>query len=220
MGYGIGSLIDSSRQDSVWISDRSSWEMTESDSIRVSSKGNRVIDGLFVRWSQLPDTMYEAIYSANIPESAPSLPQLHDTVEVRIRPGARQQQIYAGEFSGFTVDWYSSRAMVKVSQNNRFTWISLREIESVNGMDGMSLSGAALEVLLSRGDVPIDQGMIMCVGGSDLLITVNEIDAIQVVKESRLRWTGLALGAVVDVGALIWMLTYDPPRGFLNVGIP
>ncbi|MDH4070094.1 MAG: hypothetical protein OEV30_06690, partial [Ignavibacteria bacterium] len=107
IGYGVGSAVDSSRQDTTWISGWSNWELQESDSIAISVKGESVVQGLFLRWSQLPDSVYEQRYATGSSSGTFSLPRIHDTVRVRIRPGVRKEQIYVGRFLGFTVDPYS-----------------------------------------------------------------------------------------------------------------
>jgi len=118
-----------------------------------------------------------------------------------------------GVFLGFSLDKNLSGAHILISDQETTLWIAAGDVKSFYTR-GNRVPGPALEEHLASGTVPFNSGLVISATGADTLVAVNDIDALQRPNRKNLKWSGLAIGALIDAVIIVGVAAQGGVRVF------
>jgi len=208
IGYGVGSVVDSSNRQAEWVPGSSFWQAEYLDSTAILFKDGTTLEGTFQRASNIPVDLYEARYTQAALSGTFDLPALHDTITVRRIRGVPSDRTVVGEFLGFRINERSSKGAVRVRRAVDEESFDLPTIETIKDRRGHEWSGKSLVKKVSHGELPLDRSVALS-APRDTVLAVDDIDSVMIQKESSWRWIGLGIGAAFDVTAIVIAINTD-----------
>ena len=206
VGYGVGSVVDSSNRDTAWVEGSSVLRVEHLDTTRILMKDGTRLEGRNLQEAHLPKKMYEERYLEAVESGNLTLPRLYDTVDVRRIPGISAKRTVSGKFLGFGIDTIASEGAVKVMLGSELKTIGLSTVESIKDRHGREWEGRTLNEHVEQ--IPLDCAIQLNLAGGDTLLAVSEIDSVLAPGKSGWRWVGLGIGATVDAVAIGYLIYY------------
>lgn len=206
IGYGLGSIVDTSVQDTTMVAGHDAHGTELDQPTRVVLKNGSRVFGNILSMGTLPDSMYRPVYARWHRERESTLPQTGDSVTVRTIPGVYPDRTFKGTFVSFGIDNIDLEHAIRVRTIQKKTPVNvqLRYVEYVTDQRGIRWTQADLDGLWEADPPPADIAIRLKMAETDTVIALDDIDSILVTNGSgAYKWVGFGLGAMFDVAVLV-----------------
>jgi hypothetical protein len=199
VGFVVGASIDARTSDYDTIAGSNAASVEWGKEITLTKKTGEELRGEFLGVGMLADSQYARLYNECREKHKKefSLPALGDTVSiVTLKPPKE----YKAQFLGF---------------DNQYIWVRMRQwwpnrqqidmgkIDRITDRNGNLIEAGRLINLSSAGEIPALSTLALKTSSDTLHVPTPMVGRIVVLADKNAKWTGLVLGALIDVAIIV-----------------
>ena len=218
IGLGIGSIVDSTKPDTISISGWKVDTLKPDKKIKITFPDGTQLDGKYRGIERFPKNEYAQRYNDTREKSLPDviLPPLGDTIGITQKFGGFIER----EFLGFDYRYQPTETIgakerspftpvlvsVKVKESTIAQNLSSTKFIKLTDSEGNVLEGKVLERLATEGKIPFLSTISLENSDSMMLIPRERIVHIERKNSKNAKWIGLGIGAVIDLGITLFFI--------------
>lgn len=222
IGFGIGSAIDSRKSDTIFIPGWKVEAIKPGEQIRVILRDGKEVEGKYVGLNRVPPKEYAKRYADFRKQRQEELflPALGDSITITMKSGAQGQRILSGfdhQYLATTLEGETDTShafasyIMSVRQMGDTTTgiVLLKKVDKIVDSDGNVVKGEDLQRLAFEGGIPLLSAIAIEHLLTTTQVAMNEVHQIEVPKKGSAKWTGLAIGAAIDVFIIVVALVSE-----------
>jgi hypothetical protein len=198
IGYGIGSAIDSHKQDYDTIPGWRAAGVERGKNIALTTRNGEELKGEYLGLDTVTTSQYARWYNDNREkyQKEVPLPALGDSIIFSILKPARE---YKGEFLGFDNQCICVRLL------GAFRKYNMNYLERISDKNGNLIELQKLKNLSSEGKIPalsavmVRTAVMVKTNVDTIRVPTATVSQIEIPSDKNAKWIGLVIGAVVDV---------------------
>ena len=222
IGFGVGSIIDASKSDSLLIPGWRIETIKPGEGIRVLLKNGEEVRGTYMGHNPIPQEKYAARYAdfQRSKQEELSIPALGDSITITLESGTQGKRLLLGfdhQYLSGKLKQEADSALglssyiisVKHMHDTTSGMVFLHRVDKIVDSRGNEVKGKILQRLAYQREIPLLSSLAVKQQIKTVHIPMEEVYQIEVPKKGNLKWTGLAIGAAVDVLVIIILAVSD-----------
>jgi hypothetical protein len=218
-GFVIGSAKDASKPDSLYLPGWKAEAVKPGTNVNLFLTDGSPVTGIYRGLGQVANEEYAERYSRfrKHKQDLLFLPALGETITITMQSGAQLER----EFLGFNyqrlaeildaktiadLEAPSLAILVRQLVSNTSGTLFMKNVVKVADVQGNSTEGAILLSLAAENEIPLHSTIIVEKPDRHVQFPMDKVERVELKNKKKARWTGLAIGAIIDVAA--WVSAY------------
>ena len=224
IGLGIGSAVDASKPDSVYIPGWRIVKVKPGTKINVLLHNGEQTKGKYLGMEPIPLDEYTHRYSSfrENKRSEILLPVLNSTITIQSKSGVQGEREFLGFDYLYTIDEHDPNIMQSLSTSahtinvrtigdTTVGQVMVANVAEITDSEGNVVDGKDLTSLTRTNRIPLLSAIALYDSLGKKLIPMDEVQQIEMRNEKNAKWEGLIFGGIVDAVVIIALMsmTFD-----------
>lgn len=206
IGFGIGSAIDGGKADIDTLQVDVATTLDDGDKIRIVLSDSTVIEGVYKSTGHSDSIQYARRYEAFLEswKGEASFPKLGETLFLHTKSGRLPSEY---SFRGFGMQTLNLN--VKAADTLAVVLFPLSRLTALENEQGTMLDLSTLQRMNKAGQLPRDVSLHVATNQNFSQVPVDDILYVEKENTKNAKWTGGAIGLLIDVALAVAISNID-----------